>query len=159
TTGRENLYRADGSRRPDAEVLEESSNIGLRFALLDDAMNRRAASADPDLQYPLRLFLSYKWGSETENAWVAQLPQRLTKHGWDVVFDQPRDETADRSVEEFVSRLVSCRVFVAVLSPAFIASAIVAKHASWAFDEMQCALMARSRMRLVGIVPPTGLAG
>lgn len=58
-----------------------------------------------------------------------------------------------------MSRLVSCRVFVAVLSPAFITSAIVAKLASWAFDEMQCALMARSRMRLVGIVPPTGLAG
>lgn len=159
TTGRENLYRADGSRRPDAEVLKEIGNIGLRLALLDDAMNHRAVSADPDSQYPPRLFLSYKWASETENAWVAQLAQHLKKHGWDVVFDQLRDETADRSVEEFVSRLVSCRVFVAVLSPAFIASAIVAKRASWAFDEMQCALMARSRMRLVGIVPPAELAG
>jgi hypothetical protein len=159
TISRENLYRADGSRRPDAEVLKESGNIGLRLALLDDAMHRRAASTDPDLQYPPRLFLSYKWGNEVENAWVAQLAQRLVKHGWDVVFDRFRDETADRSVEEFVSRLVSCRVFVAVLSPAFNASAIEAKRASWAFDEMQSAIMARSRLRLVGIVPPTGLAG
>lgn len=154
-TGREKLYRTDGSRRPDEEVLKECGNIGLRLALLDDAMHGRASSIEPDLQYPPRLFLSYKWGSETENAWVAQLAQRLTRHGWDVVFDQLRDETVDRSVEEFVSRLVSCRVFVAVLSRAFITSAIEAKHASWVFEEMQCALIARSRMRLVGIVPPT----
>lgn len=66
TTGRENLYRADGSRRPDAEVLKEVGNIGLRLALLDDAMNHRAASADPDLHYPPRLFLLYEWASETE---------------------------------------------------------------------------------------------
>jgi len=158
-TGRQNLYRTDGSRRPDAEVLAEIGSIGLRLALLDDAMHRRAASADPDLQYPPRLFLSYKWGREVENAWVAQLAQRLTTRGYDIVFDQLRDETADRSVEEFVSRLVSCRVFVAVLSPAYSASAIVAKRASWAFDEMQCALLAHRRMRLVGIVPPTGLVG
>lgn len=138
-------------------MLKEVGRLGLRLALLDDAMHRRMASADNDVQYPPRLFLSYKWGSEAENAWVRQLAQRLTRHGWDVVFDQFRDEAADRSVEEFVSRLVSCRVFVAVLSPAFIDSAIEAKHASWAFDEMQCALMAGSRMRRVGIVPPAPL--
>lgn len=138
-------------------MLNESGHLGLRLALLEDAMQRRAGSVERDVQYPPRLFLSYKWGSGAENAWVRQLAQRLTQHGWDVVFDQLRDETADRSVEEFVSRLVSCRVFVAVLSPAFVDSAIEAKHASWAFDEMQCALIARSRMRLVGIVPPTGL--
>lgn len=139
-------------------MLNESGNIGLRVALLDDAMHRRGASVEPDSWYPPQLFLSYKWGTETENAWVAQLARRLTKHGWDVVFDQLRDETADREVEDFVSRLVSCRVFVAVLSPGFVASAIQARRASWVFDEMQCALLARSRMRLVGIVPPAGLA-
>lgn len=145
TTARENLYRADGSRRPNAEVLNESGDIGLRLALLDDAMHRRGASIEPDSWYPPQLFLSYKWGTEAENAWVAQLAQRLMKHGWDVVFDRQRDETADREVEDFVSRLVSCRVFVAVLSPGFVASAVVAKHASWVFDEMQCALLARHR--------------
>jgi tetratricopeptide (TPR) repeat protein len=159
TTGRANLYRADGSRRPDAEVLEECGNIGLRLALLDDAMHRRANSTDSASRYPPRLFLSYKWGSDSENAWVAQLAQRLAERGWDVVFDQYRDETADRSVEDFVSRLVTCRVFVAVLSPGFIKSAIVAERASWAFDEMQSALVARSRMHLVGIVPPAELSG
>ena len=123
-------------------------------------MDRHLASGDPDLQYPPRLFLSYKWGSEAENAWVAQLAERLTKHGWDVVFDKWRNETADRSVEEFVSRLATCRVFVGVLSPAFIDFAIEGKHASWAFDEMQCAVIAHAddRMRLIGVVPPAELA-
>ena len=158
TTGREILYRGDGLRRPDSEVLKESGNIGLRLALLDDAMHRRAASTTLDSQYPPALFLSYKWGSDAENAWVADLAQRLSKHGWEVVFDQFRDETADRSVEEFVSRLMNCRVFVAVLSPAFHESAIVAKRASWCFDEMQCAVIAKSRMQLIGIVPPVELS-
>jgi TIR domain len=161
TAGRGNLYRADGSRRPDTEVLKESGNLGLRLALLDDAIHRRATSGAPDLQYPPRLFLSYKWGSEAENAWVAQLAQRLTRHGWDVVFDKWRDEVADRSVEEFVSRLVTCRVFVAVLSPAFTDSAIATKHASWVFDEMNGALLAHAhdQMRLVGIIPPAESVG
>jgi Flp pilus assembly protein TadD len=156
-TGRANLYRIDGSRRPDAEVLAESGNIGLRLALLDDAMHFRASSAEADLLYPPALFLSYKWGSVVEDAWVRDLAERLTRRGWDVVFDRQRDETVDRTVEAFVSRLVKCRVFVAVLSPAYVASAFAASRPTWVFDEMQCALVARDRMRLIGIVPPKEL--
>lgn len=157
-TGRASLYRIDGSRRPDAEVLAESGNIGLRLSLLDDAMHRRASSPEADSLYPPRLFLSYKWGSPEEDAWVGDLAHELSKRGWDVVFDRERDESVDRTVEEFVSRLVSCRVFVAVLSPAYVASAFQASRPTWVFDEMQCALIARDRMRLIGIVPPRGLA-
>lgn len=155
--GRANLYRIDGSRRPDAEVLAESGNIGLRIALLDEAMHLRANSAEADSLYPPRLFLSYKWGSAAENAWVRDLAERLTKCGWDVVFDQWRDETVDRTVEEFVSRLADCRIFVGVLSPAYVASALAASHPTWVFDEMQCALVARDSVRLIGIVPPDEL--
>jgi len=158
TTGRANLYRIDGSRRPDAEILAEGGNIGLRLALLDDAMHRRASSAEMDLLYPPRLFLSYKWGSSKEDAWVSDLAHELTTRGWDVVFDRERDESVDRTVEEFVSRLVTCRVFVAVLSPAYVESAFQPSRPTWVFDEMQCALIARDRMRLIGIVPPAGLA-
>jgi hypothetical protein len=158
TTGRANLYRTDGTRRPDAEVLEESGNIGLRLALLDDAMHRRASSAEADSLYPARLFVSYKWGSPEEDAWIADLACALAERGWDVVFDRRRDESVDRTVEEFVARLVNCRVFVAVLSPAYVASAFQPSRPTWVFDEMQCALIARDRMRLIGIVPPPDLA-
>jgi tetratricopeptide (TPR) repeat protein len=87
-----------------------------------------------------------------------QLAQDLTKRGWDVVFDRKRDETVDPNVEDFVSRLTNCRVFVAVLSPAYVASAFEASHPTWVYDEMQCALIARDRMRLIGLVPPRELA-
>jgi tetratricopeptide (TPR) repeat protein len=158
TSGRANLYRVDGSRRPDAEVLAESGDIGLRLALLDEAMHLRATSVEVDALYPPRLFLSYKWGNEKEDAWVMQLAADLTQRGWDVVFDRKRDETVDPNVEDFVSRLTNCRVFVAVLSPAYIASAFAASHPTWVYDEMQCALIARDRMRLIGLVPPRELA-
>jgi tetratricopeptide (TPR) repeat protein len=158
TTGRAALYRIDGSRRPNEEILAERGNIGLRLALLDEAMHGRATSAEADACYPPHLFLSYKWGSAEENAWVKDLADCLTARGWDVVYDQRRDESEDRTVEEFVSRLVTCRVFVAVLSPAYIASAFEASRPTWVFDEMQCALLARDRMRLIALVPPSELA-
>ena len=158
TTSRANLYRIDGSRRPNAEILAESGNIGLRLALLDEAMHLRARSIEADALYPPRLFLSYKWGNEKEDAWVMRLAEDLTKRGWDLVFDRRRDETVDPNVEDFVARLATCRVFVAVLSPAYVASAFEASHPTWVFDEMQCALIARDRMRLIGIVPPRELA-
>jgi hypothetical protein len=154
-TGRANLYRSDGSRRSDAEVLAEIGDIGLRIALLDEGMHRRAESVEVDLLYPPRLFLSYKWGGAAENAWVFDLASRLTNHGWEVVFDRWRDETLDRSVEEFVSRLAASRIFVAVLSPSYIASAFAPSHPTWVFDELQCALViAPYCLRLIGIVPP-----
>lgn len=158
TTSRANLYRIDGTRRPDAEILAESGNIGLRLALLDEAMHLRASSIEADALYPPRLFLSYKWGNEKQDAWVMQLADDLTKRGWDVVFDRKRDETVDPKVEDFVSRLANCRVFVAILSSAYVASAFEASHPTWVFDEMQCALIARDRMRLIGLVPPRELA-
>ena len=57
-----------------------------------------------------------------------------------------------------MSRLTNCRVFVALLSPAYVASAFEASHPTWVYDEMQCALIARDRMRLIGLVPPRELA-
>ena len=157
-TGRANLYRTDGTRRPDPEVLSECGNIGLRLALLDDAMHRRSTSPEADALYPPQLFLSYKWGSPAEDAWVGSVAEMLAKRGWGVVFDRHRDESVDRTVEEFVSRLVMCRAFVAVLSSAYVVSAFEASRPTWVFDEMQCALIARDRMRLIGIAPPPGLA-
>ena len=158
TPGRANLYETDGSRRPDADILAEGGNVGLRLALLDEAMHLRTIAGEADSLYPPRLFLSYKWGNEKEDVWVARLAEDLTKRGWDLVFDQRRDQTVDPRVEDFISRLANCRVFVAVLSPAYIASAFEASHPTWVFDEMQCALIARDRMRLVGLVPPRELS-
>jgi hypothetical protein len=40
--GRQSLYDSAGRRRPDAEVLREVGDLGLRTALLADAVHRRA---------------------------------------------------------------------------------------------------------------------
>ena len=113
-TSRANLYRIDGSRRPNAEILAESGNIGLRLALLDEAMHLRASSVEVDALYPPRLFLSYKWGDKKEDAWVVQLADILTQRGWDLVFDRRRDETVDPNVEDVVSRLTNWHVVTSI---------------------------------------------
>ena len=65
-----NLYRPDGSRRSDAEVVSEWGKIGLRLGLLEEAIQRRGDAQEHHVHYPLRMFLSYKWGSPAEtNGW------------------------------------------------------------------------------------------
>jgi|GEM_PF-2593054 len=151
--------RPDGSRRSNDELRAEGGDIALRLALLDEAMQARVQSNGPDLPYPPRLFLAYKWGSPAQDAWVAALARQLADRGWDLVFDGQRDEAVDRTVEAFVGRLVGCQVFVAVLSQDYLATTLDPRHPTWVHDEMQCALLLRDqgRLRLVGIVPPPPL--
>lgn len=150
---RSNLYRPDGSRRPDAQIVSEQGKIGLRLALLDDAVHRRAEAGETSVNYPLRLFLSYKWGSAAENEWVATLAGKLAERGWDVVFDRYRDETVDRSVEDFVSRIASCRVFLAVATPRYVAHAINPSEPTWVFDEYQVAMSTETGMYRIALAP------
>jgi tetratricopeptide (TPR) repeat protein len=147
------LYRPDGTRRPDAEIVREQGNIGLRIALLDDAMHQRSVSGETCVIYPLRLFLSYKWGTEAENQWVATLAGKLSERGWDVIFDRYRDETVDRSVESFVSRIATCRVFLAVATPEYVAHGIYPSQPSWVFDEYQVAMITETGMYCIALAP------
>ena len=151
---RNNLYRPDGSRRPDTEVVAEQGKIGLRLALLDAAVHDRVQPGKFPVHYPPRLFLSYKWGSDKANQWVARLAEKLARRGWDVVFDGYRDETVDRSVEKFVSRIGTCRVFLAIATPEYIAHAInPSQQPSWVFDEYQAALMDETAIYRIALAP------
>src|SRR5262249_17979445 len=128
--------------------------IGLRLALLDDAIHRRAEAGEISVHYPLRMFLSYKWGSPVENEWLATLAQKLAQRGWDVVFDRYRNETVDRSVEEFVSRIATCRVFLAVATPQYIAHAInPSQEPTWVFDEYQAAIINETAHYCIALAP------
>lgn len=149
TTGRHNLYREDGSRRAEEDVWREFGPIGYRLSLLDDAVHRRVSNLETEINYPPRLFLAYKWGTETHNGWVRDLARKLTSRGWDVVVDAFRDETVDRSVEDFVSRIITCRVFAAVITPAYMESAVDTRRPTWVFDELQVALLASEHIRLL----------
>jgi tetratricopeptide (TPR) repeat protein len=156
---RNKLYRPDGSRRPDAELVSKEGKIGLRLALLDDAIHCRAENGEISMHYPLRLFLSYKWDGPAENEWVATLAGKLAERGWDVVFDRYRDETADRTVEEFISRIVTCHVFLAVATPQYVAHAInPSENPTWVFDEYQAAIIDETTFHCIALVPEGSLA-
>jgi tetratricopeptide (TPR) repeat protein len=140
-------------------VVAESGEIGLRLALLDDEIWRRTRAGEHHLNYPLRLFVSYKWGSADENARVARVADALSARGWDVVFDRYRDESVDRTVEEFVSRIVSCAVFVAVATPAYIAHGMnPVAEARWVFDEVQAAMSSELGLYRIALTPDGRLA-
>jgi tetratricopeptide (TPR) repeat protein len=151
---RDRLYREDGTRIADADLVAEHGKIGVRLALLDDAIWRRWEAGEHSVHYPLRLFVSYKWGDDVENDRVARIADGLSARGWDVVFDRYRDETVDRSVEEFVSRIASCSVFFAVATPAFVAHGMnPVAEARWVFDEVQAAMSSELDLYRIALTP------
>jgi tetratricopeptide (TPR) repeat protein len=141
---RSDAYRADGTRRTEQEVLAEFGPIGSRLVFLQDAAHRLEEELAYEVHYPPKLFLAYKWDDEVHNAWVRSVAEKLTANGWDVVFDAFRNESVDPLVEDFVSRLLTCRVFAAVITPAYIehAGALNSNRPTWVFDEFQIALRA-----------------
>jgi hypothetical protein len=143
---RSDVYRADGTRRTEQELLAELGPIGSRLVLLQDAVHRLEEQFAHEVQYPPRLFLAYKWGDEVHNAWVRGVAEKLAANGWDVVFDAFRDESADPIVEDFVARILTCRVFAAVVTPAYVEHAVSPKRPTWVFDELQIALSASDEL-------------
>jgi hypothetical protein len=139
---RSDAYRADGTRRTEQELLAELGPIGSRMVLLEDAVHRLEEQLAHEVHYPPKLFLAYKWGDEVHNAWVRGVAEKLTANGWAVVFDAYRDESADRLVEDFVARILTCRVFAAVITPAYVEHAVDTNRPTWVFDELQIALSA-----------------
>ncbi len=143
---RRDVYRADGTRRTEQELLAELGPIGSRLVLLEDVVHRFEEQLAHEVHYPPKLFLAYKWGDEVYNAWVRGVADKLTANGWDVVFDAFRDESADRLVEDFVARILTCRVFAAVVTPAYVEHAVSPKRPTWVFDELQIALSASDEL-------------
>jgi hypothetical protein len=105
------------SECPDGRFIIRSASHHSRIGCALFYLLKRTTIApitSPFLKSLFGLFLSYKWDGPAENEWVATLAGKLAERGWDVVFDRYRDETADRTVEEFISRIVTCHVFLAV---------------------------------------------
>ena len=143
---RSNAYRADGTRRTEQELLAELGPIGSRLVLLQDAIHRLEGQLAHEVHYPPKLFLAYKWGDEDDNGWVRGVAEKLIANGWDVVFDALRDESADPLVEDFAVHILTCRVFVAVVTPAYLEHALSPKRPTWVFDELQIALSASDEL-------------
>src|SRR5882724_10260917 len=131
--GRQLLYDAAGRRRPDEEVLGEVGHLGLRTALLADAVHRRAREGEPPSSPP-HAVVSYPVAPAApgEDRWVRDLVDHLTALGW-TVHPEPR-RAEPMTVGELASGIATCRLFVAVLTPSYW------QRAAGHYDEVQVAM-------------------
>ena len=132
------LYDGQGRRRDDADVVKEVGHIGLRLARLQDAEARLAPGEPPSC--PPAAFISYKWGTPFEDRWTHALAELLRSLGWTVMLDAQRDLAETPTVEDFVVRIARCRLFVAVLTPAYKRHAIDPSQPTYVYDEIQLAM-------------------
>jgi hypothetical protein len=105
--GRQLLYDDAGRRRPDGEVRDEVGDLGLRTALLADAVHRRAREDEPPSSPP-HAVISHAQAAPDDLAGF------LTALGWTVQVEPRRAEPM--TVAEFEAGVARCRLFVAVLT-------------------------------------------
>lgn len=150
------FVRPDGSRRTREEAIRL---VGLRavwVAELNEAVQVQLEAAPP-LSVPPRIFISYRWGSEADNDWVANLAESLRERGYGVQFDR-HDKPPDLPVPEFVARIAGCHWFLAVIDPGYIERVgtytPTTTYDGWVFDEYNLAahLAFGNRIRMVGLV-------
>jgi hypothetical protein len=133
-------------------------------------VNAVLASSDAPPAKPPRLFISYRWGTDEQDAWVERLVGTLDSRGYDVVFDRnvqaPRSEPLP--VPDLVALIAGCTHFVPVLTEGYRRRVETQPHRAlvvedgWVFDEYQVALRlaAANRMMFQGVwrsgytVPP-----
>jgi tetratricopeptide (TPR) repeat protein len=149
------LRRPDGSRRPHDEAVKVCGLRATWIAELNEALEVRMAGPKI-LSVPPRVFLSYRWASPEEDAWVEMLVATLRRRGYKVAFDRT-DAAADLSVPEFVSRIADSHFFVAVLDPGYlerIGSGEGRTKDGWVFDEYNsAALLAQNgRLDMIGLL-------
>jgi len=151
------LRRPDGSLRPPAEVAKRIGWRAVWVAQLNEAIQERLF-APPPLSFPPSIFVSYRWGSEADNEWVARLARTLKARGYPVVFD--RDEPGEIDVPDLVSKVADARWFVAILDDGYaerIARGDDEKgriRDGWVFDEYNTAARFSNarQLRIVGFL-------
>ena len=147
------LHHPDGSPRVPADAARVVGWRSVWVAQLNEAIEDRLA-APPPLSFPPTIFISYRWGTDAENVWVATLARELKSRGYPVTFD--RDEPGEVNVPELVSRVADCRYFVAILDPGY--GARIGEDDSgrvqdgWVFDEFNTAarLSNAGQLRILG---------
>lgn len=111
-------------------------------------LNGALAEGQPPPPKPPKLFVSYRWGQEADDAWVANLVRDLELRGYDVVFDEQvqQGRSEPLPVPELVGLVVTCTHFVPILTERYRRRVELAPQAAipiedgWVFDEYQAAL-------------------
>ena len=150
------LYRPDGSSRPPKEAAKLVGWRAVWVAQLNEALRDRL-EGPPPLSYPPAVFVSYRWGTQAENDWTAELAARIAARGYPVIFD--REKPAELDVPVMVSQIADCRYFLAVLDPGYVerigtGATNEASKDGWVFDEYNTAafLSNHGQIRILGLL-------
>jgi hypothetical protein len=118
--------------RPRGEAIGEFKHRPEWAQALSQALRDAQAKPRP-LSVPRRIFVSYRWQSDHEDAWVAALGRELRARGNLVVFDRDAQrEARPPSVPELVARIANCHVFLAVLDPGYMKRVVAVESAPMA---------------------------
>ncbi len=96
------LWREDGTRRTHDEAVKLAGHRSVWVAELNEALEARLAGPRP-LSIPVRIFVSYRWASQEDDAWVERLVNVIRKRGYDVIFDLSHSDK-DATIPELDSR-------------------------------------------------------
>jgi len=149
--------RPDGSPRTPAEVARQLGWRTVWIAQLNLAIQQRLAGPPP-ITTPPTVFVSYRWGSTEENAWVAALAVELKRRGYPVIFDQDQPQGDNVDVPGMVSRLAECRYVLCVIDPGYVERLGHEPGSStkdgWVFDEVNTAsaFSNAGRLALIGLL-------
>ena len=130
--------------QPRRDMVEQFDHRPEWVTELDKALREKQSNPRP-LSVPRRIFISYRWSTPEQDAWVARLADRLVARGNFVVFDRHvQREPAPLSVPELVSRIADCHFTLVVLDSNYI-KRITARSRKespegWVWDEFQTAL-------------------
>ncbi|MGE0815492.1 MAG: tetratricopeptide repeat protein [Vicinamibacterales bacterium] len=153
------LHRPDGSRRDPADAARYVGWRTVWIAQLNEALTRRLGGPPP-LSFPPGIFVSYRWGTDDQNDWVARLARGLKARGYPVTFDRDEPANPDSTVDvpELVSRVADARYFLAILDTGY-AERIGTPgedriRDGWVFDEYNVAahLSNARQLRIVGLL-------
>jgi hypothetical protein len=139
----------------------------LRKLLLNEAV-RRAGDLLRRANYPIGIFVSYKWAGKQRQAQVAFIADTLKKFGWKVHFDEGKPRTV-AEVTTYVANLAASRYVVSIWTEDYAAET-VGPHpskAEWLFDEINYAMASYNHrgepeiiaLWLEGDTPPHGHDG
>jgi tetratricopeptide (TPR) repeat protein len=120
-------------------------------------VNAAIASGEAPPPKPPRLFISYRWGTDEQDAWVVRLVSTLESRGYDVILD--RNVQAHRSeplaVPDLVALIAGCTHFVPILTEGYRRRVETQPHRAlvvedgWVFDEYQVALRLAAAKRVI----------
>ncbi len=149
--------RPDDGRRSREEAIKRFGYRAVWVAELNEALTERL-TGPRRLSIPPSIFVSYRWGTSEDDAWVGHLVTELRNRGYAVTFDRT-DYREEITVSEFVSRIADCQTFLAVLDPGYgrrigTSQASESIEDGWVFDEYNSAafLAEAGHVKIIGLL-------